>query len=475
MLRVPRPRIPLLSYLGREYSAKVLGTEAGSLIGYWPLNEDHYCNAPYFDAANDYVSVYSDSLRDAFDGAEGTVSCWLKVADPGTWADGTTRKILILSPDADNYVLLQKKTTAGIDWYYNAGGVHRVVTKGSLSTLGWVHLALTWSKSGNAGKAYWNGVQEGAALTSLGTWAGSLVDGRCLIGSGIAAPTQVWEGSLAHVAIWSTPLSGAQIAAITAARSGQRAQVLATEPGSLLAYWPLDESSGATADNAEGTAARDGAYTSVTLAAASFMEDAADNAEGTAARDGAYLGLLVGQPGIGDGGGAAWFDDIHDYINIYSTSLKDAFDGDEGTVIAWAKVNSAAEWSDGEYRTVVQLRASAENRIHVRKGSDDKMYWRHEGSNVMLDVERTMTELGWCCYALTWSATADEVKGYLNGVQVGSTQTGMGAWSGDLASDDAAIGARNYAATAYWHGWIAHVAIWTKALTPAQIARLAAV
>ena len=42
-------------------------------------------------------------------------------------------------------------------------------------------------------------------------------------------------------------------------------KVLATEPANLLAYWPLNEGSGSVADNLEGTAARDGAYTGVTL------------------------------------------------------------------------------------------------------------------------------------------------------------------------------------------------------------------
>jgi hypothetical protein len=42
-------------------------------------------------------------------------------------------------------------------------------------------------------------------------------------------------------------------------------KVLGTVPDDLIAYWTLAETSGSTADNAEGTAARDGTYTGVTL------------------------------------------------------------------------------------------------------------------------------------------------------------------------------------------------------------------
>jgi len=42
-------------------------------------------------------------------------------------------------------------------------------------------------------------------------------------------------------------------------------KVLSIQPNNLLAYWPLNETSGTNADNAEGTATRDGTYTGVDL------------------------------------------------------------------------------------------------------------------------------------------------------------------------------------------------------------------
>ena len=74
-------------------------------------------------------------------------------------------------------------------------------------------------------------------------------------------------------------------------------KVLGIEPGNLIAYWPMSEPSGGIAINAEGTAARNGAYTGVTLA----------------------------QPGIGDGNTCPLFDGANDFNNVYSASLDAAF------------------------------------------------------------------------------------------------------------------------------------------------------
>ena len=104
-----------------------------------------------------------------------------------------------------------------------------------------------------------------------------------------------------------------------AAEEAYYEKVLGIQSANMLAYWPVWEASGAVADNIEGTAARDGAYTGVDL----------------------------GQPGIGDGNTCPWWDGANDYCNIYSTSLRDAFNGAEGTIACWAKVNSAAVWTDG--------------------------------------------------------------------------------------------------------------------------------
>src|SRR3989304_2278838 len=83
-------------------------------------------------------------------------------------------------------------------------------------------------------------------------------------------------------------------------------KVLDTQPANLLAYWMQAEGAGAVALDTSGNS-----------------------------RTGAYTGVDLGQAGIGDGKTCPWFDGASDRVNIYTTSLRDAFNGAEGAVIVW--------------------------------------------------------------------------------------------------------------------------------------------
>ena len=120
---------------GGSYMGKVLGIGGGP-IAYWPLSESSGTNAvneqgtaardgtfarnvttmgtgtgigdgntaPDFDGTNDYCDVYSVSFRDAFNGAEGTVSLWAQVSGVGIWTDSTRHDLVMLYADASNYM-----------------------------------------------------------------------------------------------------------------------------------------------------------------------------------------------------------------------------------------------------------------------------------------------------------------------------------------------------------------------------------
>src|SRR3990172_10333685 len=111
-------------------------------------------------------------------------------------------------------------------------------------------------------------------------------------------------------------------------------KVLRTQRDYLLAYWMQAEGSGAVALDTSGNS-----------------------------RTGAYTGVDLGQAGIGDGKTCPWFDGANDYNNVYTTSLRDAFNGSEGTVAIWAKVNSAAVWTDGANRIIFRLRVDGNNYV----------------------------------------------------------------------------------------------------------------
>lgn len=224
--------------------------------------------------------------------------------------------------------------------------------------------------------------------------------------------------------------------------------VLATAPANLIAYWPLWETSGTTADNYEGTAARDGTF----------------------ARDVSTMGTATG---IGDGYTAPVFDGSNDLVNIYSASLVSAWNGEEGTVFFWMKI---LDWGTSAY--CYSLQEDAGNRVIIYlSAATDKFLYRRAGGGTASDVNYvTAAPTTWVSTAITWSEAEDEMKAYYNGSQVGTTQSSLGSWAGDpLTANEVCIGAQTAtpAGNIAIHG--AHFAIWTTPLTSTQIATLATV
>ena len=174
-------------------------------------------DAPYFDGTNDYVNIYSATFNTAFNGAEGSLSMWLRVGAAGVWTDATDRRFLSLRVDGNNYIIMQRvgANNNRVTTTYNAGAVGKTITHDGLSSTDWMHWAATWSKSSGATgevKFYYNGSQVGATLDNLGVWAGNLSNTLTTIGAASTIPSAVWSGYAAHVAIWNTPLTAVQIA-----------------------------------------------------------------------------------------------------------------------------------------------------------------------------------------------------------------------------------------------------------------------
>ena len=87
---------------------------------------------------------------------------------------------------------------------------------------------------------------------------------------------------------------------------------------SPIAYWPLWEADGSTAEDISGNGF-----------------------------DGAYVDVTLGADGIGDGRTCPLFDGAAGYMNAFSTGLRDAFNGAEGSFAIWAKVFNVGVWTDG--------------------------------------------------------------------------------------------------------------------------------
>lgn len=228
-----------LSALYGGYAEKVVSIQRANLLAYWKLSEpagttvvDASANgrngtytgvdlgqtgigdggtAPLFDGTSDYANVYSTGLRDALNTSELTIALWLKVSGSGVWSDATTRYLVEVSADSNNRISLLRSATNGVlVCAYRAGGTLKQVLTSAQSSTGYLHLALTVSKSADQVKGYLNGAQFSTTQTGLGTWAG--LPATALLGALTTAPLNVWSGTLAHVALWSTPLSSVDVA-----------------------------------------------------------------------------------------------------------------------------------------------------------------------------------------------------------------------------------------------------------------------
>ena len=168
--------------------------------------------APLYDGTNDFADVQTATLAAAFSGAAGTIAAWAKVNAAGIWTDGSWNYIARLAVDNNNEIkLIKTNTNNRLEFTYNAGATSKTVYKDSMTETGWMHLALTWDKTADQVKAYYNGSQEGTTQTTLGTWAGSLSNAR--IGAYNATLFR-WHGWLADVALWTSALDADTIAAL---------------------------------------------------------------------------------------------------------------------------------------------------------------------------------------------------------------------------------------------------------------------
>lgn len=189
------------------------------------------------------------------------------------------------------------------------------------------------------------------------------------------------------------------------------------------------------------------------------------------ARNGIYTGVTLGLSGIGDGRSAATFDGATSYNNIYSAGLAGAFNGQLGSVIIWGKVSAAGVWTDGTARRLIYLAADTNNRVSlVKAAANNEIDWLYVAGATSKSAGITsFSPSGAFCAGLTWDKAGDAVKFYVNGVQSGATQTGLGTFAGSLAAATTLIGAISTAPANVWSGILAHGAIFNRALTAAEM------
>lgn len=189
--------------------------------------------------------------------------------------------------------------------------------------------------------------------------------------------------------------------------------------------------------------------------------------------NGTNTSVTQGATGIGDGNTAFSYNGASSYTNIYSSEINSAFSPDAGTLLAWAKVSESGVWSDGTGRRLIVINSSSNNQLLLTKNAtSNQLLGLLTFDGISKGVNITSTTTNWFLLAMTWDKSTNELKVFLDGVQQGTTQTGLGTWSGNLSSTSNVIGAGSTTPSLIWSGNIAHVALWNTALTPTEIAAL---
>lgn len=191
-----------------------------------------------FDGSNDYIEVpYKKELNPA----QFTLSCWAKVeGGQGQWRSPVTCRTAKGSSALGGYLLYAGNNNKWQFWTGNGGWVGLHGADVVLNT--WTHVAATYD--GSTMKLYINGQLSGTPVPSK-----ILINTQypLRIGAGITEgnPGFFFNGKITEVRLWDRARSPEEI------QASMHQRLRGDEEG-LVAYWPLNQESGTSAEDQTG-------------------------------------------------------------------------------------------------------------------------------------------------------------------------------------------------------------------------------
>jgi len=222
----------------------------------------------------------------------------------------------------------------------------------------------------------------------------------------------------------------------------------------IVGYWPLTETSGSTAVNA--------------------------NAPGSG--DGTYNGCTLGDATNPNGEPAPLFDGVNDYISFTGANLTYISDrwkagntGEDGSLYYLAKAVSGM-WTNGIKNTVIASNPSGSTQFGDLAPHDvnNTLQVSHRGSDwITENFNRTMTGVtSWFHAGADWLWSSTTLRAFLDGAQLGADQTALHQWPNTAGISEMNIGARTNGPTMIWDGWISHILITSRRLTSSELTEL---
>lgn len=220
--------------------------------------------------------------------------------------------------------------------------------------------------------------------------------------------------------------------------------VQGVQSANLIGYWPMTESSGATAVSQVNSPAQDGTYSGDVILADTTGPHGLNTA----------LFNSVGSDGIMD------FD---------SAAFTAAWNGAEYTISLWVKV-AASEWVDGLNHYLYIIRADGNNLTYILiLPANNQMRFITVSGNTTKFFDATTSSTDWMHLVITNSEADDEMIPYLDNTAL-VTRTALGTYNGiGLASAYQVVAAGNDSVLLPATGHIAHLAIWNTPLSTGDI------
>ncbi|MCK5430399.1 MAG: hypothetical protein KAI94_13050, partial [Anaerolineales bacterium] len=179
-----------------------------------------------------------------------------------------------------------------------------------------------------------------------------------------------------------------------------------------------------------------------------------------------------------DGGKCAQFDGSASYINLYAA--QPAQPTAIGSISLWAATPDA-NISGTTKMQLIKLGVDNDNNLEI---AFDTTAYRFVGSyegggttDSATGLLYNKTDYGpdWNHFGLTWTKAGDAMKFYINGLQQGSTQTGLDTWTGNMASTLMVLGSSVTTGADLLTGYLARLGIWSVVLTADDMADLAVI
>ena len=153
------------------------------------------------------------------------------------------------------------------------------------------------------------------------------------------------------------------------------------------------------------------------------------------------------------------------YIN--ADTVADDISVSKGTYSMWIKFNGETDINANFLKASV----NGSNQISIAYiNSTSKFRFTYKAGGEQQIAEVTTTEEidgNWTHLAMTWDTSADELKGYVNGSQVGGTQSGLGAFEGTI--ENCYFGRNTLAENSYFNGYIDEISIFDEVINMSNL------